>query len=253
MTVNKLHLLAVAASIPLLTACVTPGEDDPNAATKQGAAGGALLGLTLGALTGDAELAAKGAIAGGVAGGVSGASVDIQNNRETIRSSSRDDAIAGIGGQTQANQPQHWQQLDNFIGEWQVNIQNYDQDLATANAISATGKLESTQQARVELSNPDGLDMSAGFHFSPENGYQMVITNNATDTQVEFAGEAMPNSTRYNFYATDTNAVIYENVDSGNVRVELAFIGNNIWMLESYVYADGQEQKVQTYRFSKQS
>ena len=71
--------LTAAISLPLLAGCVTPGEDDANATTKQGAVGGALLGLTLGALTGDADLAMKGAIAGGVAGGVAGASV----SRET--------------------------------------------------------------------------------------------------------------------------------------------------------------------------
>ncbi|CAH7466620.1 hypothetical protein VCHA37P192_70074 [Vibrio chagasii] len=49
--------LTAAISLPLLTGCVTPGEDDPNASTKQGAVGGALLGLTLGALTGEADLA----------------------------------------------------------------------------------------------------------------------------------------------------------------------------------------------------
>ena len=102
--------LAAAISLPLLAGCVTPGEDDPNALTKQGAAGGALLGLTLGALTGDAELAMKGAVAGGVAGGVTGASADIQNNREGIRSESRDQAIANIAnGKNDSSQTQNWE------------------------------------------------------------------------------------------------------------------------------------------------
>lgn len=48
---NKTTLVA-ALSLPLLAGCVTPGEDDPNALTKQGAAGGALLGLTMGRFDG---------------------------------------------------------------------------------------------------------------------------------------------------------------------------------------------------------
>ena len=107
-------ILGAALSLPPLTGCVTPGEDDPNALTKQGAAGGALLGLTMGALTGDADLALKGAIAGGVTGGVAGASADIHNNRENIRHDSRNEAIGGInGGQntTATNAPQHGKKL----------------------------------------------------------------------------------------------------------------------------------------------
>ena len=60
MRINNKLVLTSFIAIPLLTGCVTPGEDDPNAATKQGAVGGALLGLTMGALTGESDLAVKG-------------------------------------------------------------------------------------------------------------------------------------------------------------------------------------------------
>ncbi|MCG7588728.1 hypothetical protein MHN01_24080, partial [Photobacterium sp. OFAV2-7] len=120
--------IASVLGLTLLTGCVNPGEDDPNASTKQGAAGGALLGLTLGALTGDAELAMKGAVAGGVAGGVAGATNDIQNNRENIRHESRNESLAQIGNGGSAStapsqhKAQNWEQLDNFTGNWNVSI-----------------------------------------------------------------------------------------------------------------------------------
>ncbi|MEF1307767.1 hypothetical protein QTO17_38565, partial [Vibrio owensii] len=145
-----------ALSHPILAGCETPGEDDPNALTKQVAAGGALLGLTMGALTGDAELAVKGAVAGGVAGGVAGAGADIHNNRDNIRHDSRNDAISGInGGQNTAatNTPQQWQEIDNFVGDWNVNIQNHNRDFKGLEGLSAHGSLAKTTEANVKVTN----------------------------------------------------------------------------------------------------
>ncbi|MCC2521169.1 hypothetical protein [Vibrio coralliilyticus] len=244
--------LAAAISLPLLAGCVTPGEDDPNALTKQGAAGGALLGLTLGALTGDAELAMKGAVAGGVAGGVTGASADIQNNREGIRSESRDQAIANIAnGNNDSSQTQNWEQLDNFVGNWNVNIQNHHQELSGVEPINAEGKLARTTQADVTLVNDQGINFTAEFSFTPEAGYQLNLVNNAKSVAVNFAGEFQPQANRYNFYPTNVSDVIYEGVNSADIHVELGFAGHNIWTIDSYAFIDGQQTNLQTFRFTR--
>lgn len=247
--------LAAAISLPLLVGCVTPGEDDPNALTKQGAAGGALLGLTLGALTGDAELAVQGAVAGGVAGGVAGASADIQNNRESMRSNSRDDAIAQIGSnnsQTQQTQsPQNWDKLDHFVGDWNVNIQTHSQDMANVAPLSASGSLAKTTQADVTVQNEQGVDLTAEFSYTTTDGYQLSLVNNAKDVAVSFAGESQANSNRYNFYPTNTSDVIYQDINSADIHVELGFAGPNVWLLESYAYIDGEQKKLQTFRFTR--
>jgi len=244
--------LAIALSLPLLAGCVTPGEDDANAATKQGAVGGALLGLTLGALTGDAELAMKGAVAGGVAGGVAGAGEDVRNNRNNIRQDSRDDAISSIANQQGAQQKkQSWDELNNFVGHWTVTIQNHDQTLEGVHPIKALGSLATTSQADIQLSNDQGVDLTAQFSFDKEQGYQLNVANNAKEVSVNFAGEFVPNMNRYHFYPTDANAVVYQGVPSGSIRAELGFAGTNVWMLDTYAYIDGSEQKVQTFRFNK--
>ncbi|RTZ17231.1 hypothetical protein EJ063_00150 [Vibrio aquaticus] len=246
--------LITAASLSLLTGCVTPGEDDPNAMTKQGAAGGALLGLTLGALTGDAELAMQGAIAGGVAGGVAGASADIQNNREVNRSNSRDEAIAQIGNQSQSAETQkaaNWDKLDNFIGEWNVNIQTHNQKMADIKPLSASGGLTKTTEASVAVNNEQGVDLAMQFSYSTNDGYQLSLVNNGTDVAVNFAGEKQSNSERYNFYPTNPSDVIYKEINSADIHVELGFAGPNVWLLESYAYVDGNQQKLQTFRFTR--
>ncbi len=246
--------LAFAISLPLLTGCVTPGEDDPNQMTKTGAAGGALLGLTLGALTGDPELAVKGAVAGGVAGGVAGAGADIQNNRDGMRSSSRDDAIASIGNGndngSSNSAPKTWDELNNFTGEWDVSIRNHTGEQTGTRALHGLGTLPKTTQADVRISNDQGVDITAEFSYTPETGYEVNLVNAATDVEIGFAGEFLPQANRYQFYPTDVNKVIYQGVETADIRIELGFAGSSVWFIDTFAFVGGSEQKVQTFRFT---
>lgn len=252
--------LAIAISLPLLAGCVTPGEDDPNASTKQGAVGGALLGLTIGALTGDAELAMKSAVVGGVAGGVAGAGNDIRSNRDNIRHDSRNEAIAhtNVNAAATAAAPtetkqQNWEELNNFIGEWDVTIHNHVNTLDTISDLESTGKLNSISQAEVSVANSQGVNLTAQFSYDEAQGYQMDVTNQATQVNVNFAGEPQSQNNRYNFYPTNIQDVIYEGVNSADVRIELGMLNSQLWILESYAYLDGSEKKIQSIRFNKAS
>ncbi|MBE8576162.1 hypothetical protein [Vibrio sp. OPT18] len=248
--------LAIAISLPLLAGCVTPGEDDPNASTKQGAVGGALLGLTIGALTGDAELAMKSAVVGGVAGGVAGAGNDIRSNRDNIRHDSRNEAIAHTNVNATAateTKQQNWEELNNFIGEWDVTIHNHVNTLDTISDLESTGKLNSISQAEVSVANSQGVNLTAQFSYDEAQGYQMDVTNQATQVNVNFAGEPQSQNNRYNFYPTNIQDVIYEGVNSADVRIELGMLNSQLWILESYAYLDGSEKKIQSIRFNKAS
>ncbi|OLQ91497.1 hypothetical protein BIY22_17645 [Vibrio panuliri] len=251
MRINNKLVLTSFIAIPLLAGCVTPGEDDPNAATKQGAIGGALLGLTMGALTGESDLAVKGAIAGGVAGGVAGASQDLQSNRDNIRHDSRNDALGTIGtGKSETQSQQNWQQLENFVGEWNVNIQSH---IVTTEhrQITAEGKLASLSSADVKITNQQGLDLSASFSYQQSEGYQMQVTNQAKQVSVNFVGDANEGASKVSFYPSNVQDVIYADIPSSDVRLELSFVGNQVWLIDSYAYIDGQEQKLQTFRFTR--
>ncbi|EGU32522.1 hypothetical protein VIBRN418_12737 [Vibrio sp. N418] len=250
MKFNTKLVLTSLISVPLLAGCVTPGEDDANAATKQGAVGGALLGLTMGALTGEPDLAVKGAIAGGVAGGVAGSSQDLQSNRDNIRHDSRNDAITALGGDKTAASPQNWQQLENFVGEWNVNIQNHIVTIEHQK-ISAEGKLASLSNANVSIINEEGLNLNASFSYQPTTGHQLQIDNRVKNVSVNFVGEALSNSNRISFYPTNIDDVIYNDIPSSDVRLELSFVGNQVWLIDSYAYIEGSEQKLQTFRFTR--
>lgn len=245
--------------LTLLTGCVNPGEDDPNASTKQGAAGGALLGLTLGALTGDAELAVKGAMAGGVAGGVAGASNDIHNNRENIRHDSRNESIAQVGNASNSSTstPQSWEQLNNFTGDWNVTIWSGVTEQPVTATAKATGSLLKTTEARVQVSdlaiNKDRqpLQLSADFAYTPETGYTLTVNDNLNDVPVIFAGEFQQGMNRYNYYPTSAEADVIKGIDSSSIRLELGFAGQNVWIIDTYALVNGKEEKIQTYRFTK--
>ncbi|MGR5149806.1 hypothetical protein ACQKP8_25070 [Photobacterium alginatilyticum] len=255
--------IASVLGLTLLTGCVNPGEDDPNASTKQGAAGGALLGLTLGALTGDAELAMKGAVAGGVAGGVAGATNDIQNNRENIRHDSRNDSLTQIGNGGSAstapsqNKAQNWDQLDNFSGDWNVSIWSGATEQPVTATAKATGSLAKTTEAQIQIqdlaidSNKQPLQLTANFAYTPEAGYTLSVNSNINNIPVQFAGEHQPNMNRYNYYPTSNDVSVIQGVDSSTIRLELAFAGQNVWMIDTYAQVNGKEEKIQTYRFTK--
>ena len=250
MKFNTKLVITSLISIPLLAGCTTPGEDDPNAATKQGAVGGALLGLTMGALMGEPDLAVKGAIAGGVAGGVAGSSQDLQSNRENIRHDSRNSAIAALGSDETSVSQQNWQQLENFVGEWNVGIQNH---IVTIDhqKITAEGRLASFSTANVNIANPQGLNLNASFSYDASSGHQLEINNLGKNVSVRFVGESDANSNKVLFYPTNVDDVIYADIETADIRLELSFVGQQVWLIDSYAFVEGREQKLQTYRFTR--
>ncbi|MGF1907871.1 hypothetical protein L4C38_00290 [Vibrio kasasachensis] len=250
MKFNTKLVLSSLISVFFLAGCVTPGEDDPNAATKQGAVGGALLGLTMGALTGESDLAVKGAIAGGVAGGVAGASQDLHNNRGNIRHDSRNDALTSIDSEQVVEKSSSWQQLENFIGEWNVSIQNHIVTIDHSEII-AKGSLASLSSADISITNEQGLKLKASFSYGEGAGYQMQVDNQAKGVSMGFVGEAGENNNRVSFYPTNISDVIYTDIPTSDVRLELIFIGDQVWLLDIYAHIEGREQKLQTYRFTR--
>lgn len=262
----KNSLLKPASIIVVLslavTGCSSVDHDDKHAATKTGAIGGALLGLTLGALTGDAELAAKGAVAGGVAGGVAGSTVDLANNRETTRSDSRDEAISSVGNQNSANTESvegNWKELNNFMGEWDVSISGrYADKPATATA-NANGELVKTTQAQITINQVelDGaavdINLTTKFSYDPTDGYSAVIHNEKNNQEVHFSGEYQPALNRYNFYPTNNDALFDKSIAGRDFHLQLGFAGTKVWFLDTYAIVDGQETKIQSYRFNKKS
>ena len=170
-------------------------DDGLSEGTKKGARTGALVGLTMGALTGDAEYAVKGAIAGGVAGGAAGNMQDYRMDREDYRAETLAAAIAtqNQGGQGEA--PQGWNEINSFIGNWNVILWGLDNEGnrvdASAKASSALNTTESITftftDFKSEPLNSDNFG-SATLSFSSDRGFELLTNFSLSPEGNRFVG-----------------------------------------------------------------
>lgn len=114
-----------------------------------GAAGGAVLGLALGATTGDGSYALAGAAAGAATGAAAGAMYEYNQTRDDRRTQVLADSIGGANkGETVDDAGKR--HLDDFIGEWDVDIWVLDgEGKKITGGASARGVLESQERMRM--------------------------------------------------------------------------------------------------------
>lgn len=246
-----------------LVACVTP--DDPNAAAKQGAAGGAIIGLTAGILMGDADLAVKGAIAGGVSGGVAGSMEDLNASREDRRTDTLAGAIAsgnsaqdnsGAGG---SQQPADWDKLNSFIGNWTAKVFALDSEGHNIDVTAtAEGSLISTTEAQVNFDNvviegqENPMTGRLRLGYTPATSYSLVTDFALQGDDLVFAGEFTADRNLYTFYPTGTlEGQAFTNEQSSNALIELRFVGDRVVIMETFIRADGEYVKVQSLNMTR--
>lgn len=248
--------------ITLLVACAGTGDErDPNRGMRTGAAGGAIMGLALGAVTGDATLAAQGAVVGAAAGGAAGAAADYRNDREDYRNENANrniniNAPTGVTGQ-QTTTPQRWDRLDDFTGNWQLEISVIGEGGKAIEASgNATGSLASTTAAQFDIKvntvsgNSQTMSGTAGLSYTPEQGYGLTTNFEGSDP-LSFSGEFQASEQRYNFYPVGAQGQTYSGDDRSRMRIEMRFAGNSVIIFETYVPISGKETKVQTYRLTR--
>ncbi|WP_153913629.1 hypothetical protein [Shewanella sp. TC10] len=274
--IKSTKMMMVAASITLLSACANSGavnedgSENSNRGMKTGIAGGAILGLAMGAAAGDASLALKGAAVGAAAGGVAGASADYANDREDYRNENASKSIninglpaggVSANGQSTAQnnqQPATWDKLDTFSGQWQVNIWALNNEGARIEAnAEAQGALVKTTATQLTVDNltvngkKQTLAGKVDLAYSTEEGYQ--ITTNFKDNQpLKFVGEAGENG-RYSYYPVKVSGESFSGNDRNKMRIELRFVGQDVFLVDSFTQIDGKEVQIQSYRFTRQS
>ncbi|MBL4912879.1 hypothetical protein JMA39_06975 [Shewanella schlegeliana] len=239
---------------------------DPNRGMKTGAAGGALLGLVMGAAAGDASLAVKGAAVGAAAGGLAGASADYANDREDYRNENGNKNIninglpsqsvnAGASSSVAAN----WDRLDDFSGEWQVNIWAVNSDGERIEATAqAQGNLIRTTATELSIKalNVNGVDQAIAGNvelaYTPDMGYSLQTEFNGND-KLRFTGEFQSQQQRYNYYPVGVNGQTYSGDDRSKLRLELRFAGKDVFLVDTFSVVNGQEVQIQSYRFTRQS
>lgn len=261
-SVNKKLALILLIS-GALAACAT--ADDPNAAAKRGAAGGAIIGLTAGLLTGDSGLAVEAAIAGGVAGGVAGSMEDLNSAREDNRTDTLASAIgSGSGGQEDSSsgggqQAANWDKLDSFIGNWSASVFALDSEGQNIDVTAtAEGKLISTSEAEINFSNvviegqPNPMTGRLRLGYTPSTSYTLVADFALQGDDLVFAGEFSTDRNLYTYYPTGTlEGQAFTNAQSSNALIELRFVGDRVVIMETFVRSGGEYVKIQSLNMTK--
>lgn len=252
--------VCIGLLILFITACATDEEArQVRKGAGVGAAAGAALGLTLGVISGEPGFAAAGAAAGAAVGGASGAMYEYDQVREDRRTKVLADSIGG-GNKGETADDAGKRHLGDYAGEWNLDIWALDAD---GKKITATGK------AKVVMTSKDVLQIeytdikSPGYDqelngtsvvtYSQSNGFTIENKFSTLPETRKFVGEYIPEKNAYNFYpSTNKEGETITGVIRSNVRIELRATGSNLCVAEAYTMIDGEEVKMQSYRFTKQ-
>ena len=73
------------------------------------------------------------------------------------------------------------------------------------------------------------------------------------DDVVKAVGEFLADQNAYTFYVVNPTGgeMVSGGILRSNVRIDLRIIGPTLWIAEAFTMIDGQETKVQSYRFTR--
>ena len=251
------YTAALAALLLNLTSCAADGMSD---GTKRGARSGALVGLTLGALTGDASLAAAGVVAGGVVGGAAGNMKDYEMDRQDYRTDTLATAIATKDSGGQGEAPPSWDNIDSFVGEWNVNMWWTDASGtrvdATANAKSS---LNTTQSVTFNFSNfrsdsfSESITGSTTISFQQDRGFELLNHFSTSPEGNYFVGHFDNPANKYEFFYAGSDQATFTGVRRGDYRLEMQMIGRDVMVMETWAAVGNDEKRIQSYRLTREN
>ena len=123
--------------------------------------------------------------------------------------------------------------------------------------------MSSTTSARLTLENFDAegfddlIDAQLTGHsqisYDPEAGYQLLNVYTTTEEDQRWVGERASGDERYNFYYVGSSASGTLGNARRDTRVELRFVGQDVFLVDTWVQTDKGEVQVQSYRFTRSS
>lgn len=233
-------------------------ENERNEGARRGAAGGALIGLTLGALTGDAKLAAAGAVAGGVTGGVAGSWQDYDNDRQDYRVETLAGAIASKNSGGEGEAPSSWQEIDSFVGGWQVTMWGLDENGARVDAkAQARSTLDTTQSVTFQFSDfqAEGISEvvsgSTTLRFEADRGFELLSQFSSSPDGNRYVGHFDNQAGKYVFFYAGSNQDTFSGVQRTDYRLEMKMIGRDVIIIETWATVGNEEKRIQSYRLTR--
>lgn len=259
-TTNRIKMASAASILAFvfvqLTGCA--GPDSSTEGRNRGAAAGAVVGLTMGALTGDARLAAAGAVAGGVTGGAAGAMRDYEEDRADYRAETLAGAIGSKDSGGQGEAPANWDQIDAFIGNWNVSMwglndqgQRID---ATARAVSS---LDNTRSVTFRFSDfkSDQFDAvvegSSRLSFDPSRGFELLNQFSSSADGNRWVGHYDNQAGKYVFFYAGSDQQTFSGIQRSDYRVEMRMVGNDVITIETFATVGTDEKRIQSYRLTR--
>ena len=249
----------LAASI-LLTACKTTDPNDRNTGTRRGATTGAILGLTMGAMTGEAKYAAAGAVAGGVAGGAAGNWSDYQNERDDYRTETLAAAIASKDSGGEGEAPEGWDEINSFIGTWQVSIWGLDDEGTRVDGTAmATSSLNTTESITFKFTDlkSDAISESdfgtSTLSFSSDRGFELVNHFVTSPEGNRYVGHYDNANGKYIFFYAGTDNETFSGVKRTDWRMEMKMVGGDVIIFETWANVGGQDKQIHSYRLVRKS
>jgi hypothetical protein len=168
----------------------------------------------------------------------------------------------GAAPAPEASRPQTWDRLDTFSGTWRCTVWGLD---AEGNRVTAsgdwTGRLASTRAVRLNLDdfdvdnledNPE-LEGYCQMSYDPTTGYELLNVFSSTPEDQRWVGERMAGEERYNFYYVGSSDTGTLGTARRDTRIELRFIGQDVFLVDTYVQTGSGEVQVQSYRFTRSS
>lgn len=256
--ITSFKVIVTITLLAIFSAHTVLAQSGSNEGRKRGARGGALLGLTMGVVAGDAGLAAAGAVVGGVAGGVAGDYQDYQEDRKDYRADSLAGAIGSKDSGGEGEAPQAWNEIDAFVGSWNVSMWSLDeagnQVDATAKAASALNTTKSVTFTYSDFSS-DNVDLeitgTTTLSFSADRGFELLNHFSTSEEGNRFVGNYDNAANKYIFFYAGSDQETYTGAKRTDYRLEMQMVGTDVIVLETWAAVGGEDKRLQSYRLAR--
>lgn len=239
----RLSAKAVAFALVLWSPLACNTTDGPGAARS--AAKAAQVGLTLGGLPGYASDDGAEPIG------------DLESGRAKTLVDA--DAEAPSSGPTATSD---WTRLEDLVGNWRCSIWGLD---AKGNRIAAdatwTGERinAGTVQLRMNSFDARGYDDTFDSKFNgytqlsyaPDTGYKLLTVFAPLHQSQRWVGQRKSGDERYRYYPSGSRGGGGPGRSRSGRQIELRFVGQDVFLLNTYRSGGKGEEQIQSYRFTR--
>jgi len=150
--------------------------------------------------------------------------------------------------------------MRDFLGEWKLVAWGLDENGERVTATGFANGVPAGENATQIIYRDvvvEGLDETFGgatttLTYDPGRGFFLENDYIFLEETLTFTGEYLADKNTYNYYSVNPQSdTLPGGVLQSNSRVEIRIASPSLWFAEGYTHVDGQEAKIQSYRFMK--